>query len=596
MGLEVKQQLDKIAEDIKDSTVLPENFNTQINSVSDKWNELLQFTQQNKCDWLKAWGAAYAKNPYVQNDRLKAIKTVGIRYSRDKIEQMLNSPQTNEQGLRASSRYFYNTIPPVMKLYNMYADILTYRTYIKLNSLSSNVGNKVKREYAQIANWLRSFDVKRTFRNETLKIMLEGKKFYFYRSDEINKIYTLHELPSDYCKIVHRYEGGWQFAFNMMYFLKPGVMIQDFPPEFQEYLAEFYDYYDVNENQLNPTGNMPDDVLAYYTNRNWFFWKYLPVDQTFCYSFDDTIPEVVPPLASMFLDANDLNTYKLLEQELLSIPLKQIMTATVPMTKENKSGSYSNDTAVTPDLIQLYQDIIQSILPQSTTFIAAPFENFNVHTFENVSTKNSIVGDAMQNWYSQGGVSGLLTTSSKPNLAQVKISQVLESRFIDKVYSQIRYFLNQRVKEMNLKNDFEVFVEGDVFSDRDKYEAITKALSQGQKDVLPEYLSFYGSYLDTAEGTMQLVDAFDYYNKLQPLVSSFQQKGIDTGDNANGRPSANENNIENDNTANSINAGTNKSSGRVVKFSLDNMNEEQQQELLDLIKDYGLDSEINEEE
>ena len=589
----LKEQLDKIVEAVKDSPVLPSNLDEmqiKLNGVQQKWEQILQFSQKNNLDWLKAWGMAYAKNPYVQNDRLKQIKTVGTRYSRDQLESMLNSLSANEQGLRSSSRYFYNTVPPIMKLYHMYADILTYRTYIKMNELVSNVGDKVKKEYKQIANWLRAFQTKRTFRDMTLQSMIEGKKFYFLREDFQNHIVSLQEMPSDYCKIVHRFEGGWQYSFNMMYFLKPGVSPAWFAPEFIEYLEEFYSYYDVEENKLNPSMKLPEDVTAYYSNRNWFFWKEIPIGKGWVFGFDDAIPEVLPPLSSMFLDANELNTYKLLEQELLSIPLKQIMTASVPFSKEGKGGNFANDTSITPDLIQLYQDIIQSILPQSVDFIAAPFDSFQVHTFDSVASKNSIVGDAMQNFYSQGGISGLLTTSPKPNLSQVKSAQVLEARFIDKIYQQYKYFLNYNINNMKLANNFEIFIEGDVFSDKDKYASIEKALMNGQKDMLPEFMSFYDSYIDTAANTMELIDIFGYYDKLQPLVSAYQMNQTGS-DKTNGRPSANLDNVENDNTATSIDTGTNTSDGRIVKFSLNNLSDEDKQQLIEVLNDYGLEFE-----
>ena len=587
----LKKQLDKIVEVVKDSPVLPSNLDemqVKLNGVQQKWDQILQFSQKNNLDWLKAWGMAYAKNPYVQNDRLKQIKTVGSKYSRDKIEDMLISPSTNEQGLRASSRYFYNTVPPIMKLYHMYSDVLTYRTYIKLNDLVSNVGDKVKKEYKQVANWLRSLDPKRIFRNITLESMIEGKKFFYIREDLQNNIVSLQEMPSDYCKVVHKFEGGWQYSFNMLYFLRPGVSPAWFPPEFEEYLQEFYSYYNVDDNKLNSEMELPQDVTAYYSNRNWFFWKEIPIGKGWVFGFDDTIPEVVPPLSSMFLDANELSTYKMLEQELLSIPLKQIMTASVPLSKEGKGGNFANDTSITPDLIQLYQDIIQSILPISTSFIAAPFDSFQVHTFESVANRDSIVGDAMQNFYSQGGVSGLLTTSPKPNLSQVKNAQVIEARFIDKVYPQYKYFLNYMVNKMKLTNKWEIFITGDVFSDKDTYTNVEKGLMSGNTDLMVEYMSFYDTDISTKDATMQLINLYGIYDKLKPLVSAYQQ-----GDQSknNGRPNADLDKIESDATATSIDTGTNKGENRITKFSLDkinNMSDEEKEQFISILEDMDL--------
>ena len=537
--------------------------NVTFSSVTEKWENLISFSKNGNCDWLDAWGKAFATNPYVQNQRLKELKTLASRFTREQIESMLRDPLFNEQKLRGASHYFYNTIAPIMKIYNMYADILSYRTYIVANKKNTD-NKKFIEEYEYLVNKKRQFDPKRTFRNITLQTFKEGKKFYYLRMDEGNDIFTLQEMPNDYCKIVHRWEGGWQYSFNMMYFLKPGVSPEWFAPEFKDYLAEFFCYYDKDKKQMSGIAELPNTVDAYYENRSWYFWKEMPIDKGWVFGLDDSTADVVPPLSSMFLDANELNSYKLLEQELLSIPLKQIMTATVPFSSDNKTGSHANDTAITPDLITLYQDIIQTILPQSVDFIAAPFENFSIHTLESVASKNSIVGDAVKNFYNQGGVSGLLSTSDKPNIAMVKTTQVLETAFVDKLYHQYVNFLNTIKKNMNLKNDFSYCVEGDRFSDKDVLASIEKALSSGNSNLYSQFLSFFGQDLDTASSTMDLVDAYGIFDKLKPMMSANQMSGkqTKTGNVDNGRPPKNPEDMTSDGSVGSAESGSNTNEGR----------------------------------
>lgn len=558
--------------------------NTSISEVSQKWDSLVNYSLKGNMDWINAWGKAFATNPYVQNQRLKQIKTIGQRYTREQLEEMLRALSTNELGLRKASRYFHNTVAPIMKMNNMYPDILTYRNYIDTDKVNNKKG--LQKEYEQLVKWKKSLDIERTFRNIVLQSMIEGKTFWYLREED--NINFLQPMPSDWVKVVHRTDIGWQYSFNMFYFLQPGVSPDWFAPIFKEYLAEFYGYCNQDTKKLDVSKELPPDVMAYYEDKNWYFWKQIPPEYGWIFSIDDSIAEVIPPLSSMFLDANELNSYKLLEQELMAIPLKQIMTATVPLTKENKSGSYVNDTAVSPDLIQLYQNIIQQILPQSVDFIAAPFDNFNVHTFDSVASKNSIVGDSIQNFYSQSAVTGLLSTTNKPNISMVKTTQILETGFIDKIYSQINCFLRVCVKNKKYKNDFTIIVEGDRFGDKDLLASLEKALASGNKNLYPQYLSFFNQDVNTAIGNMDLIDSYGIYDRLQPTLSAFQMSKKD--EKPNGRPSKSPDDMTSEGSASSAESGSNTSEAKLYSF-VENLDEEKIEELIEQLEDMGYEVE-----
>lgn len=504
------------------------NENITIESVSEKWDKLInspsfkKFNIASGSDFLNGWGMSYTNNPFVQNTRLKQIKSLAEQYDRETIEKMLTNPSDSELSLRKASHYFYNTIAPIMKTTNMYADLLSYRTYA--NVVKINDEKSLFDEYYNVNKIIDTIVPHKTFREITLQSIIEGKRFYYLWEEPKYGLITFKDLPSDYCQIVGEFEGGWKIAFNMMYFMKAGVSVEQFPPEFKDYVEEFYDYYDKDKKKLK-TPNTPKDVNAYFSNKNWYFWKTLDINKGICFGVDNSEPDVVPTFSQMFLDANELNTYKMLEQELMSIPLRQIMTATVPMQKDNKSGNYNNDTAITPELIQLYQQIIQSILPNTVDFISAPLDDFKVHTFDSVANRDSIVGNAISNFYSQGGISGLLSTTDKPNVSMVKTSQILESAFIDKVYPQYEYILNQIIKSKKFKNEFKVIIEGSRFTDNDVLASLDKDLASGHTYVLPRFLSFKKLDVTTAKETAKAIELLGIYELMKPTVSAYQQSG-----------------------------------------------------------------------
>lgn len=518
---------------------MAENENN-FNSAVDKWNQILKSKyyssgEFNPTDFINTWGRSYSNNPFIQNSRLKQLKSIAQRYTREQLESMLADPSNNELSLRKASHYFYNTIAPLMKLTNMYSDILTYRTYANVSKINDE--KKILEEWASVDKWIRTINPQKTFREATLQLLIEGKRFYYIRED-VDGVFALQPLPSDYCQIVHKTEDTWQIAFNMMYFMKAGVSVDWFAPEFKDYVAEFYGFYDRDKKKITDISNLPKDVQAYTENRNWYFWKTLDINKGVCFGFDNSEPEVVPVMSQMFLDASELTTYKLLEQELLSIPLRQIMTASVPFQKENKSGTYSNDTAIDPDLINLYQSIIQSILPQSVDFVAAPLEDFKIHTFDSVATRDSIVGNAISNFYSQSGISGLVSTTDKPNIAMVKTTRIVEAAFIDKVYAQFKCLMNALLKTKGYKNEFFIVIEGDRFSDEEGIKQADKDLASGHMGILPKWLSYRNIDRSTYDATTKAVSLSGIYDYLRPTTSAFQQSASDSTS-KNGRPSKN---------------------------------------------------------
>jgi len=142
-------------------------------SVQEKWDRVIQNYGQSE-NMINAFGKAYANNPFIQNTRLKQIRSMASRYTREQLEAMLLNPSENEQSLRQASWYFNNTIAPMMKLNNLYPDILSFRSYIDVIKVTNE--KTFIDEYEKLASKKQALDIERTFRNITKQSMIEGKK------------------------------------------------------------------------------------------------------------------------------------------------------------------------------------------------------------------------------------------------------------------------------------------------------------------------------------------------------------------------------------------------------------------------------------
>lgn len=512
---------------------------------------------------MNGMNEAFISNAIMMNNRLKNIHTYPSKYDKAKIEEMVSDPQHHELELRALSRYVYNTLMPIYKQVNLYADILTYRTYVNISEIKSQ--SKLIKEYNRISNFLRNFDPERTFRKVTLSTVLDGKSFWYLRTDKGENNICLQQLPPNYIKITGITNKGFQIAFNMTYFLNPENSVLFFPPEFQDYLKKFYGYYDTRTNvfDIEKFKNAKiQDVIAFQEQSALFFWQFLDIDKTFVFSIDESTFDTAPALMSSFGSAIELDKYRALEQELLSLPLQALLTSEIEISDKNLSGLYSDDTAITPDMVALFTELLQQKMPQTVSAIAAPFKNFKLHEFEHVDTKDSVLGDALKNYYIQSGTNSLLSTSEKPTLSQTRAAEKIEARFIDKLYCQYQSCLNSIIKSFKLKNEFVIHIEGDVFSDDSEYTKVKEAVQNGQTDLVPKQQSFFSSHIDEAISTRKFLEKCDYYGNLQQQNNIIKTKQS-TG-NPVGRPSANVDEVTSENTAISIEQGTNTIEGREV--------------------------------
>lgn len=520
--------------------------------IVDKWSGIVKTYQQR---YSGSWGSMLVS---ALNNRIKDIKVKPKRFSRDKLEEMLVEPEKNENNLRAASIYFYNTIAPVHKIIDLYADILTYRTYVKVIHAKNKTG--LADEHRKVCDFLRQFQPKRILKNITLQTMIEGKTFWYLRTEKKKNI-CLQQLPSSYCKIISRNENGWEFAFDLTFFSKTGTSIKAYPLEFAEFMQEYLDYFTPEGRPLDITKEIPEEyIVSGDPVKGYRVWKRIDPDKSFVFSYDDSTAVIIPPLASVFLEASELNTYKILQQELLTIPLRQILTATVPIKDKNLSGAFDNDTAITGELYDLFQSLISKTLPKSVDFVAAPFTDFTLHNFKTDAVDNDLVNNALNNFYKQSAISGLINTSDKPILAQVKASQLIESSFSGRLYPQFEKMFHHILEFLSLKNIFEIKVTGNLFTDTEERDEIKAAIIRGQMDLLPEYYSFQGTYFDSVVETIDFVDSFNYTEKLKPMSMNMLNQ-----ENSVGRPRINENKIESDNTEISVSSERNTSESRNVQ-------------------------------
>jgi len=556
-----------------------------IEETTKRWDALFSSSKYAGCDYLWAINNSALNSPYVQNQRLKMLKSQPVMYDREMLEQALLNPPWDEMMLRQMSWNLTSTSYPLFKMIKMYADILTYKHYAypKYVDKGEMLSPRFRSDSKLVHMWLDKLDVPTSIRRIMMEVLREGKRAYYLRQKLVTTTgkesvdyVMLQELPSDWIKMTAKSENSYYVAsMNFVYFWTPGTSVLQFAPEFQTYYEEL-----MGCSRKNQSGTWEIDLAKAtgsstieYADGLWYFWKEMPNDLCWTFCLDESHSWQVPPFMGLFLTAQDLQSYAYLQQQLTSIPLYGLVLAEIPFHEgaSNKSGAYTDDMRLSPDAINVFTNVFNQTAPPGTGVYAAPFTNMSYIKFPEIPNSNMIYEKALQGMISTAGTTGLQSTSEKPSIAMVKASQLIEARFADVIYGQVEKCVNTCFeKYLNLKYTWRFHMFGDVFTHQAEIANLEKDISMGQSSLLPRYLAMRDIDIEEAVCTSDWMDSIKIYDKMKVVKSAFQTSGNSSSSDKKqetkpiGRPIVE--NPDNENTAASKDQGTNVAENR-TKFT-----------------------------
>jgi len=541
-----------------------------IAQASNKWNHIFS-SRYNGCDYLLAWGNIIANNPYVQNERMKNIRTRPAIFNRQEIEDAIASPESNEMTLRATSAALSNSVYPFYKMIKLYSDILTYKYTCTPNYVDKiDMGKPNFRSDSKLVDmWIKKMNPGYNFRRIVMDTMREGKVGYYLRQDvksetgkEKVSMALLQKLPSDWIKVTASSDNShFVLSFNFVYFWQPGTSVYQFPPIFEKYYKELMGCsgktasgYDIIYDQAPKDAN----TIVEYTGGAWYFWKELDSSECFTFSADETNSLQLPPFLGLFLTFSDIQSYVYLQQQLMSLPSYALMTGTIPMHDQNKSGNYTNDMRLDPDLILGFSEQFSGMSPSGVSPFFSPFTDMELHTFPAIPNATEITNNAIQSTVATAGLTTLLSTTPKPTVAMTKGGQLIEVGYVDFLYRQFENFVNICLdKHLGLKYKWVFKMFGNRFTETSDISMLKEAITMGQTSLLPKYLAYHDMSVEDALCTSDWMDNIKIYDKMKVVQNSFTTSSKQPiGRKPNLNPS-------NDNTAKSQDAGTNVSDSKV---------------------------------
>ena len=466
--------------------------------------------------------------PDLVNQRLKDVNMNPMSGTKEEIDKALRNPKDSEQQLRAFSEFFEYTNMQYKRMINYLGNMLSFDlTYTCINATEEEMKSKsYKKDLDVVHSFLDSFDVKKEFKKISRMLIRQEAYYCTFRKD--GDKFILQELPLDYCKITGRWDYGFLFDFNMLYFISnPGVDINMYPDVFKE-------YYNRVMTKVNSDKFYDPGLTIEYRNGNWVYYvQTSPLDGMWCFKFNPEQVGQVPFLSALFPDLINAPMMRNLQTNKYIIEASKILVGLIPLLNDNKSGNVKDMLAIAPETAGKFANLLRQGLPDAIRFGIAPFGD--VKSFDYKGNDVNVYGEYNTTTGAMSGINTrLLYSTDKQNAEETRSSIAVDEYLMTYIYPYFNDFLNFHVNQMTKKFKFDFRFEG-TENPLNRETRLQNSMTLADKGiVLPQKIAAsQGMLPHEFERQLAMARASGFVDKLTPILTSFT---LSKEDSKGGRP------------------------------------------------------------
>ena len=501
----------------------------------------------------------FTANPYVQNRRVKAISSLPVNYSYDKVAEMLTKPNDNEQPLREVSHVLESTVAPYWKIRKTYQDLMTYRWYTCPANIETTDEAKTKdfkRELMLTEKIAKAARIDEKAHEIMGQCVQEGKVFYTMRY-EVDRTHNnvnyafMQQLPQDWVKIVgYNNISKYTVAFNMMYFMEPGTTTDFFGGLFDKYWEDFADVASAipmkNKNKkfifAQKNGENYADKIKRVTKENpdlniylscgrWYYWVMLPVDKVWTFEVDDVSRNVEPPLTGLFLALVNIAKYEQIQLSLVQNPLVSLVLAEIPY-RDDPAATIDDAYRLSPTGRTLFETYWYQMLADTNTtgvgFYSGPFKNMHLEQLAEAPSATEISSNGYKYAVQKSGI-GIIPASDDLRAGMIQVSFNIESHFGEILYRQIENMMNYVYFDIGLKYDWRFHMFGNLYDDERRIKELKDGMTLGILSSTLEYLALMGKRITEDISIGHMIMGSGVMDLRIPLISSYSAKQEKSG-------------------------------------------------------------------
>jgi hypothetical protein len=406
------------------------------------------------------YGASYL-TPDLVSARMKDITLNPLAASQTMLDAAMISPKESEKQLQEFSQSFELSSMIYKRLISYLANMLSFDvTYTSTAKPEDYKTPKYKKDLDAVEKFLDRFDYRKELRVVT-KELLRNDAYFACFVDAGDK-FVLQELPSEYCKITGRWEGGFLFSFNMYWFLQPGVSLDMYPPFFAKKYKEIWSNTDTIK-KYDPA--LPPEMRA---KSSWIYWVDVPTTLGVCFKLTPELATRLPYFSPLFNDLILQSTMRNLQKNISMAAASKIIMGEVPMLNRDAKATVKDTIAISPDLLGKFMALVKSAISEAVKVASAPLTNIQGIEFK---ADNEMYNKYLSTTLATTGINTnlIFTSGIKPNVIETQLSLNVDEQMMTALYEQFNEFMNYFINKYTRTFKFNLVFEGtDFFLNRNK--------------------------------------------------------------------------------------------------------------------------------
>lgn len=409
--------------------------------------------------------------PDILNKNLLDLNNNPQTPTKSKAIQALIDYKASQEQLQGYNEFMSVFDMLYKRLEEYYANMLSFDLNIACKNAYSPQTDYASQEYKddlkRVYKFLDNFNYKEQFRMVVKELLRHDKYYTWFRTSKgtINEDtedlkttksikYSLQMLPQLYCKLTGRWECGYLFDFDMVYFTRAGVDIRGFDPTFKNY---WNDVFDKNKQQYFPSQSLDS------RNGSFNLWHQTsPEDGAWCWSFSDNNSASVPFLSSMIpkMLTNDEVAKLQVDKDMISA--RAILAGEIQTLDKQQSGNSTDAMTYKMDTLLKLLALVKRGLQNNINAVAMPTADPKMWQY--TDTNSNMVDNQYKTTISQSAsASRLLYANDKLSESEIQNAIVTDYNIMKKLYSQFDNFLNFYVNKKTRKYKFNFMFSGSTY-------------------------------------------------------------------------------------------------------------------------------------
>lgn len=425
---------------------------------------------------LKFANYIYNTNPFgyftpdMSNRNLLDINNNPLVPTKDSVSKALKDYKGSQEQLQAYSEFMDTYDMLYSRLVEHYTNLLAFDLDYSCKNAYSPKTDYVSKEYSQdkvrVSKFLDNFEYRSEFQRILKEVMRHEICYTWFRDsqgtfneDEIDvettkklSKYTLQIMPQNCCKLTGRWENGFLYDFDMSYFLRAGVSLNSYDPQFKKYWRDVFG--DSNTPSYNPTKQLAnrDGTFALWTQTS-------PNDGAWVFKLDDSNSSTTPFLSPMIMNCLTNEEVQKLQISKDMISAKAILAGEIQINEKQKSGTVTDTMAYNLSSLTKLLKLVKQGLDSNINAVAMPTANPKLYQYSD--SNKDMLTNQLKNSVGQGNsASRLLYCDDKMSETEIQSAIVTDYNIVKKVYAQFDKFLNFYVNKKTRKYKFSFNLSG----------------------------------------------------------------------------------------------------------------------------------------